>query len=299
MFHAGKPCKFKDAECFYCKKLGHIAKACHKKQRDSRGGQRPDKRVNQMTGEDENWREGGVEPQQRQEPSIRTLGSSPGSPTGQIFTIHDGGEDPRNLALKVPIKVGGRRMKVDHDTGADETVMSKVQWDSLGLRDIQLESPTTRLTSYSGNALDIEGVAKVSVEIGGRICEVSIFIINGEGPALLGKSWLASFGREFVFQQLQRASAIGAILSETSSPALRKLLSQFGNSFASETDAEVNRLSIPPVTLYMNEKTAIPKFCRARPIPLALQNIFKEEIQGMVEKQTHMVTYYLGATVYV
>lgn len=55
--HPAKDCSFKDAECHYCKKRGHIAKVCHTKAKDKQR-----RKTHQLMRDDEETEESGTYP---------------------------------------------------------------------------------------------------------------------------------------------------------------------------------------------------------------------------------------------
>jgi hypothetical protein len=85
----------------------------------------------------------------------------------------------------ITVDIFNKPLKFKLDTGAKCNVFSKSQIESLGLT-IQLKPTNTRLISYSGNAIDVEGTIILRVFYRGMQYLLQFYVINYPVQAILG-----------------------------------------------------------------------------------------------------------------
>ena len=91
--------------------------------------------------------------------------------------------------LTVELEVNGTPTVFQIDTGA--AVSSISERIARTLHGLRLVGSTLVLHTYTGEALPAVGRAEVWVTHQGQRVELSLFVVRGEGPALLGRPWLA------------------------------------------------------------------------------------------------------------
>ena len=91
--------------------------------------------------------------------------------------------------LTVDLKVNGTPIVFQIDTGAAVSIIR--ERIARTLRSLRLVGSTLTLHTYTGEALPAIGRAEVLVTHQGQRVELSLFVVRGEGPALLGRPWLA------------------------------------------------------------------------------------------------------------
>ena len=101
-------CKFKEEECYYCHKKGHIAKKCRAKRRDNNTNK---------SGEDQRAPE-----MRKHRQTTNYLGEKQESYS--LYTIRATKPDP----YCVKIKVDGHDVKMEVDTGASVTVIKRTDF---------------------------------------------------------------------------------------------------------------------------------------------------------------------------
>ena len=103
--------------------------------------------------------------------------------------------------------------------------------------------------------------------------------MKGSGCSLLGRDW---------FDALHiRVKGINQVQHQTAPPEVEEVLRRHPNVFKDD----ISGYTGPPVQLEL-EEGASPKFCKARPVPLALRSAVADELQqlqsqGIIEPVQH------------
>jgi len=156
--HLADKCRHTDSTCNYCKKVGHIVRACFKKKRDS-------ERLNEV-----NMTEGQEDEEELQQTVVYSIASS-------------------NPPIYLDVIVNDIPVNFQLDTGAGVSVMNHTQFEST-FSDIQLKKSEIVLKSYSSNRIPVVGEVEVSAAINGSTCKLTLVVVEGNGPPLLGRTWL-------------------------------------------------------------------------------------------------------------
>ena len=159
--HKASKCKYKDYECHYCRKRGHLASVCHKKKRDS---QAQTEQTHQVIAESSN--EG--------EYAMYSIGSKAARP------------------LIVGIKLNGLMTAMEVDTGASVSLMSEESFKSLRDRGTVLSQSNAKLFTYTGEQIPVLGATDVRAQHNGQVVTLPLIVTGGIGPTLLGRNWLSS-----------------------------------------------------------------------------------------------------------
>ena len=161
--HLASSCKFRSTECFLCKKVGHIAKACKSKQKGRKGNQDSTKSTHFMQEEDsmpENTKH------TEQEISYG------------LFTIQG------NSANPIPAKVNINQIHVEMevDTGASSSLINKATYDLISRQSHTqaLQKTDVQLKTYTGEAVCILGKVKVEVNYGEQTFQLLVYVLMGE-----------------------------------------------------------------------------------------------------------------------
>eukprot|EP00731_Ephydatia_muelleri_P001907 Em0001g1907a len=95
-------------------------------------------------------------------------------------------------------RCGGNHMattcwaRTELDTGASMTLISKKTLDKLWPRETRpkLRSTSTRLRTYTGESLEVLGIAVVDVVYRDQQAKLKLVVVKQDGPCLLGRDWL-------------------------------------------------------------------------------------------------------------
>lgn len=165
--HKATDCSYKDAECHFCHKKGHIASVCLSKQRQKRPS-KPGfgKRTHQVTEA-----EGG-------EMSDTEL------PEYDLFIVRPEGNRP----WIVELAANQSELKMEVDTGAALSIISMATYSKLWPEgDTPPLQPTSaKLRSYTGMEIGVEGAIDVDVEYQDQQATLPLVVVAGSGPSLLG-----------------------------------------------------------------------------------------------------------------
>ena len=87
-------------------------------------------------------------------------------------------------------QIESRSLIMEIDTGASLSIISEQMkekpWPSK-----RLLPTTAKLRTYSGEELPVKGTMKVKVlHKGHQNVELSLIVVNGQGPSLLGRDWM-------------------------------------------------------------------------------------------------------------
>ena len=100
------------------------------------------------------------------------------------------------------------------DTGASVSIASRETFELIreGEPHLELEEPTVRLQTYTGESIKVCGSTIVKVMHNGQTHSLPLVITEGSGPTLLGRNWLAALrldwrtifniGRDLLLQQV-------------------------------------------------------------------------------------------------
>ena len=161
--HAPAKCKFKDAKCHHCGKVGHIKPACCSLPKAADKAEQPARRRN-------------VHCMQIDTDTIKTK--------EYILFNLPATQSPRPLT--VTLKVDDQDLPMEIDTGTSLSLISddtrKLLWPNK-----QLQPSTAKLKTYSSESLPIKGRMLVKVQYGQQDAKLPLLVVQGKGPSLLGK----------------------------------------------------------------------------------------------------------------
>ena len=270
--HDERTCKYKDATCHKCGKPGHIAPVCRSSSRKPHTtGPPPDNRSKGQGKRGVNRK-----PKSRSG-GARWLGTGSGSSDDLgTYSVHDPAT-PQPPIL-VDLTVSGKVVTFEVDTGATVTIISEVVFNKL-FPSLQLKPSNLALRTYTGEAMRVLGEAPVLVSYQNQESQrLSLVVIKGAGPILLGRNWLKHFRLDW--------QDIKSVHSHQVSQ-LTALLDKYSEVFTEELG------TIKPfqAKLVVDPK-ATPRFHRPRPVPYALKKAVEEELDrleraGVLEKVDH------------
>ncbi|XP_017890397.1 uncharacterized protein K02A2.6-like, partial [Ceratina calcarata] len=168
--HDFKTCKYKQYKCKNCKKVGHLAKVCTKEHSQNF--------VVDISSTNYEYYDNGYQ------------GVSPASARNSdldLFELRDSNSGPMTISLKVE----GQRVIWELDSGASRTVIPFWLYNK-NFKYKKLYKTEIVLKSYSGESMVPVGKFQVSVQYGSVKKILDILVINTNGPALVGRDWIAS-----------------------------------------------------------------------------------------------------------
>ena len=241
--HTAETCNFKDSECYYCHKTGHIAKACIKRSKSKR--QDSANVVEDVEG---------AEDQESQDASIYTMFNVSGNKVGAC-------------PIMAEFDVGGKQVEMQVDTGASVSVINRGTHKRL-FPEIPLRKSNAVLRTYTGEDIKVVGRFNTCVRYDDQEADVSLIVVEGSGPNLVGRDWLRKFRLKW--------SEICHIDSGTKhAPLLGQYREVFQEGLGTVKNVRA-KLQVDP--------TETPKFFKSRPVPFALREKVEQELSHLQQE---------------
>ncbi|PFX22898.1 hypothetical protein AWC38_SpisGene12555 [Stylophora pistillata] len=162
--HNYNSCKFKNAKCFKCSKIGHIPTGCRDKSEENKANSVSSKgSIHNMQSNDE----------------YDKLG---------IFSVET--SVSKNDKYKVSMSINGCMCKIEVDTTADGSIMSKSTYTQK-FSSFSLAPSNAILKTYTGEPVNVCGEMRCDVGYKGQIYLLPLLVADYTGkPTLLGRDWL-------------------------------------------------------------------------------------------------------------
>ena len=262
--HDAKTCRFKEAKCYKCGKIRHLASVCRSK-KELRGGSKAVHRQHQSKQE---W------------PRSHWLESeaSPPADSGQqdvsLFAIR---ETTGNPTIQVEVKVNHKPLVMQVDTGAAVSLISEEEMKSK-FPGAQLKPSPLLLKTYTGEVMKVLGELIVAVEYKQQGPKhLSLVVVRGKGPCLFGRNWLHHIRLDW--KSIASIQSVQDPLGDVNT-----LLDKYADVFSEE----LGTIHPSQAKLVVREGVK-PKFCRARQVPFALKSVVEDELDrlekmGVMEK---------------
>ena len=175
-----------------------------------------------------------------------------------LFTLSTSHTPP----LTISVKINEKQVLMELDTGAAMSLVSedthKQHWPEQ-----QLRESTARLKTYSGEHLEVLGSMDVKVTYGEQQVILPLLVVKGGGPSLFGRNWLEKIKLDWP-----------AIHKVQDNP-LDGILAQYQQVFQEGLGTLVG---------YNAQIQMDPKFCKARTVPNAYQELVNKELDRLVEQ---------------
>ena len=166
-------------------------------------------------------------------------------------------------AINVFMEVNCKPITPEVDTGACVTLVSEKTWEDK-LESVNLSKTSLILKTYSGETLKVLGKTEVSVKLDGQESNLPLYVVEGNGPSLLGKNWLSTVKLNW------------GLIKHGSSD-----LDQVNNKHSSLFDNSMGCLKGTQAKLNLKEGPT-PKFHKVRSVPYALRETIEQELDTLV-----------------
>ena len=176
--------------------------------------------------------------------------------------------------------VQGQTLLMEIDTGASVTIISKETYTRY-FCSIPLLPSTVKLHTYTGDKIVVCGKFNADVQYESQHATLPVTVVGGAGPSLIGRDWL--FKLKLEWNKIMKINSV-ANTDESTKHELKALLGKFPDVFKTGLG------TMQGITAKLELKDGvIPKFCKARPVPYALQPTVEEEYdrlerEGIIEK---------------
>ncbi len=272
--HMQAECPFRGAKCHSCGKTGHIKRTCRSKKTGGAGGsesgaKRSVKRVQRDNPPDPD-RDSPLEytpvkrVQRNNPPDQDNLPYSPDSPSE--YTLYQVVARSPVKPLEVDVEINGQKLSMEVDTGAAVSLISETTFQKWW-PGTPLEPSSARLQTYSGEPIAVVGQLEAEVKYGEQQAKVPLLVVEGGGPSLFGRDWLAWI--KLNWKEIHR------IQGDT----LERILDRHRPVFQEGLGTLIGYKA----KIYV-DPAAKPRFCRARPVPYALREKVEEELNRLVKE---------------
>jgi hypothetical protein len=176
----------------------------------------------------------------------------------------------KRTALRVAVEIQGRQCTMDLDTGATESIIPAYAYKALGLNQADIKPSNNKFRSYTGDPIPLKGVAQVQVEFAKQKHKLPLYVVDQPGIPLFGMSWINAFGLDKIVKMVEpqeTAALVRQVKATTIAGEFPKLFNK----------TKAGTMKVPPVSLPL-KPDAIPRYCRSRPIPLAMQGKLEAEL---------------------
>ncbi len=153
------------------------------------------------------------------------------------------------------------------DTGATLSVMSEDTYQTLWPTDARppLQPSTAQLSTYTGECILVLGQITLRVSFQQQNHILSLLVVPGTGPALLGRDWLEKMKLDW-----QNIHLLKQVMPQLS---IQQVLDRYPAVF----NGEFGEIAGPTVTLHVDSSKQ-PRFFRVRPVPYSLRTKVEEEL---------------------
>ena len=162
--HLAPQCKFCNAECRRCKKIGHIAKVFRSKSTAPRP-------THYMQNSEISQTE---------------------DPFYDLFMTQE--VDKTRDPIVITLELNGVPLDMELDTGASLTLLNKSTYKAI-THDAStgLQPSDAQLRTYTGQLVETLGTTTVQAKYDEQLLQLPVHVVDGGGPNLLGRDWLGKF----------------------------------------------------------------------------------------------------------
>ena len=159
--------------------------------------------------------------------------------------------------------MNGSPVRMELDTGASLSLLNKNTYEKIP--SLQLQPTDVQLKTYTGEVVQILGEAKVTVNYGEQMQQLVAYVVNGNGPNLMGRDWISSL-----------KVSIGNIHRLGRSDKLSEILYKHENIFTEG----LGTFTGGKVTLHIDPQVK-PKFFKACTLPFSLKDKVEEKLNRL------------------
>ena len=279
--HSSETCRFKDTECRFCQKIGHLEKVCMTKQRDQRNSASASfgaaKRFNKFKSPEHNkpnadkfghnTRYVDHSSNNNMESFNEDTDELTDYPLYSLYHMSSK-RDTRIPPYTVSVNMNGVDVTMEIDTGCAKSIISEATYNQLWSHTVSptLSTVPEVLSTYTNEQIKVKGILDVNVKYGGQEVTLPLRVATGKGPTLLGRDWL-----EYLTLDWRHIHNVYSTLSHTVD--LEFLLQNYSHVFKDE----LGTFTGPKASLRV-DANATPKFFRARSIPFSLRSKVDAEL---------------------
>ncbi|KAI5086647.1 hypothetical protein C0J45_23302, partial [Silurus meridionalis] len=170
-------------------------------------------------------------------------------------------------AYKVTALLEGQPVKMEIDTGAAVSLVSDAVYREI-LSHLPLKPPDVVLKTYTGESVTMKGLTQVTVELNGQTKKLPLYVVVGDYPSLMGRSWLEQLKVDWPTIHMMTPKTLD----------LEGVLEKHSEVFKQELG------SMEGITVKLTvEQGSQPKFLKSRPLPYALKPKVEASLDELVK----------------
>ena len=170
-----------------------------------------------------------------------------------------------NKAIKVSMLIEDEKVEFILDTGCPVTILS----EKMGMKICKnkMKKSNVNLSSYTGHKIDVLGEATVNVKYENYNQPMTVYIIKGNAPSLLGRDWLQEIriNWEDMLMKVQEKNNDKLVLEDI----LKENEEIFRDELGTMKEREATLVLKPGAT---------PQYRPARPVPYNLLDTVEQEL---------------------
>ncbi len=175
---------------------------------------------------------------------------------------------PRAEPIYTVLKVNGSDLKVEVDTGASVSVISRGTFHKLCSSGgaPELKETNIRLKTYTGECISLAGAIDVDIEYHGQRVKGTLLVAEGERPSLLGCDLLQKIRLDWgeIWREVKNITVVQDILAK----------------YTDVFEDELGTLQGTSVKLCVDPK-AQPRFFTPRSVPYAMRAKVEAELERL------------------
>ena len=191
--HLASNCRFKEMQCNFCKKKGHMARVCRRRIAQQQPSHQDSRRRSPSNhSRPTNCLEHDVDDNLKAAAHIDTHNqvTSPIDVISVDYPTFQVAAD-RVAPYYAAVVANGKHLRMEIDTGAALSLISEATYRRLWPTNTpELTSTPIRLRTYTGEGLNVKGSIEVKVEHNGQKENLHLLVVQGNGPSLMGRDWL-------------------------------------------------------------------------------------------------------------
>jgi hypothetical protein len=282
--HYCAECRYRNYECYYCLRKGHLQQVCRKKKGKGNSitkynvykKRNPVPKANERVTVKSNFY---VDVEEERNDCSNVVNDE-----GEVYDISCLFTLGKEGRIKVdPIRseviVNGQRVIFEVDSGAAVSVISKRCYQDKFNR-VTLKPTDVMLSSYTGQRIKPLGVMKVKADLKGITRNLDLYVVNNGAHPILGRDWMKALR-----VQIYVSEKIQGIDLQCSESAINysKIIKQIIGEYPEVFKDRIGTYKGEPVKLRL-KPNAIPKFCKPRPLPFSLKLKVEKELEKLTKE---------------
>ena len=167
----------------------------------------------------------------------------------------------------VTVDVEGQPLPMEIDTGATFSLISESTQKRLWPHK-KLLPATIKLKTYTGEPLAVHGSMLAWVQHGKSRAQLSLLVVKGEGPSLIGRDWLGKLRLDWQSIHHVYSNSLQEVLQQHPNVFREGLGTLKGHEIAISVDPNV-----PPC------------YCKARSVPYSMRTLVEQELDRLVNEK--------------